>query len=84
MHDTHIMKNIFGFLEEEEKTSSRNIDKIYVNISEFAGMTEQHFLEHYREAASGTKWSNIGIKISKLPYGPEVEITKIEYGEDSK
>lgn len=79
MHETHLLKNLFKYLESEELTSSKKIKRLHVALSEFGGMTPEHFLDHYREASSGTKWSELEFKFTRVPYGPEFEITKIEF-----
>jgi len=79
MHETHLIKNILGFLEKEERDSSRQIGKIYVSLSEFGGLSKEHFMEHYIDKTKGTKWETLKIEVSKIPYGPEMEITKIEF-----
>lgn len=79
MHETHIIDNILKFLKNEERDSSKEIGKIYVALSEFGGLSEEHFMEHYRDKASGTKWEALEIEFSKVPYGSELEITKIEF-----
>lgn len=79
MHETHLIENILGFLEKEERASSKRIGKIYISISEFGGLSEEHFMEHYKDKAKGTKWEPLKIEVNKVPYGPELEITKIEF-----
>lgn len=79
VHETHLFNNFLKYLEKEEKSSSRRISKICVALSEFGGLSESHFLEHFREAAAKTPWEAIEIEITKIPYGPEFEITKIEF-----
>ena len=79
MHDTHLLKNLFRYLEEEEKASSRRIKKLHVALSEFGGMAKEHFIEHYKEASGGTPWEGLEFEFNKVPYGPEFEITKIEF-----
>ena len=79
MHETHIFKNMLAYLEGEEKTASRRIRKLCVTLSEFGGIKDEHFIEHCREAFAGTRWEALDIEINKIPYGPEFEITKIEF-----
>jgi len=78
MHDTHLFKNLIKYLEKEESSCGR-IKKIFINISEFGSLTREHFLEHFKEFAKGTRWENLGISLKKIPLGPEFELTKIEY-----
>ncbi len=79
MHETHLIENILGFLENEERASSKEIRKIYVSLSEFGSLSEEHFMEHYRDKTKGTKWETLEIEVNKIPYGSELEITKIEF-----
>lgn len=79
MHETHLIENILEFLENEERTSFKEIGKIYVSLSEFGGLSEEHFMEHYRDKTKGTRWEDLEIKFDKVPYGSELEITKIEF-----
>ena len=79
MHEAHIFKNMLAYLEGEEDATHRKIKKICVTFSEFGGMKEGHFIEHCREAFAGTRWEALDIEVKKIPYGPEFEITKIEF-----
>ena len=79
MHETHLIDNILEFLENEERDSSKEIGKIYVSLSEFGGLSEEHFMEHCRDKTKGTKWETLEIEVRKIPYGSELEITKIEF-----
>ena len=79
MHETHLIRNIFRYLEGEEQRSSRRIKNVHVSISEFSGLTGEHFREHYKEASRGTRWGSVALEIRKVPYGPELEITKIDF-----
>ena len=79
MHETHVVGNILKYLEEEEKASGRKPKKIYISLSEFGGISQEHFLEHYQDEARGTKWEQLTLEIKRIPFGPEVEITRIEF-----
>ena len=79
MHELRILKDIFEYLAKEEKISSRTIKKIYVSLSGFGGISEEHFKEYYRKESAGTKWENLQMVIKKIPYGPELEITRLEF-----
>lgn len=79
MHETHLMANLLKYLESEEKGSGVKLKKIYISISEFGGLTEGHFMEHFLEKAKGTVWEPLEIEFKKVPYGPEFEITKLEF-----
>ena len=79
MHETHIVENIFKYLEEEEKASNRKIKKIHIALSEFGGISGEHFLEHYQDSARGSRWENLEIGITRIPYGAELEITRIDF-----
>ncbi|RJP29624.1 MAG: hypothetical protein C4533_01130 [Candidatus Omnitrophota bacterium] len=79
MHESHLLKNIFQFLEKEEDTSHKKIKKIYLSISQFSGLSREHFMEHYRIASSGTKWEDLEIDIKRVPFGPELEINRLDF-----
>ncbi len=79
MHETRLIENILGFLEKEERASFREIKKIYISLSEFGGLSEEHFLGHYMDKTRGTRWEALEIEFGKIPYGPELEITRIEF-----
>ena len=79
MHETHLIKNIFGFLQNEEESSLKQINAITMNLSEFGSFSKDHFMEHFNDEAKGTKWGNIVVNVNTIPYGPELEITQIEY-----
>ncbi len=79
MHETHLFKRVLIYLKQEEKKSSARIRKIHVSLSEFGGLSEEHFREHFREAAAGTPLEVARFKFRKIPFGPEFEITKIEF-----
>jgi hypothetical protein len=66
-------------LDQEEKLSSRRIKKIYISLSAFGGINEEHFLEHYRQASSGTRWEDLDMEVKKIAYGPELEITRLDF-----
>ena len=48
-------------------------------VSEFGGISEEHFKEHYRKESHGTKWEALELEIKRIPYGPELEITKLDF-----
>jgi len=79
MHETHIIKNIFRYFAQEETRVSQEIKKVCFSLSEFGSITPEHFLEHYRDESRGTKWESIELEVKKIPYGPELAITKIEF-----
>jgi hypothetical protein len=79
MHETHLLENIFQYLQDEEKLSSKTIRKIYISLSEFGGISEEHFREQYKKECKGRKWEFVGIEIKKIPYGPELEITRLDF-----
>lgn len=79
MHETHLLANIFKYLDEEEKASSRRIKKVYISLSEFGGISEEHFRQHYIHQAAGTKWLALDMEFKKIPCGPELEITKLDF-----
>lgn len=79
MHETRLLKNIFQYLSKEEKISSKKIKKIYISLSEFGGISKEHFQEQYKKASAGTKWEGLKISTRKVPYGPELEITRLDF-----
>lgn len=79
MHESHLFKNVLRYLEEEQKSSSGRIKKIYVSLSAFGGLSEEHFREHFQEASRGTSWDSLDMEVKKIPYGAEFEITKVEF-----
>ena len=79
MHESHLLKNIFVYLDREEKISSRRIKKIYISLSEFGGMNEERFKEQYKKESRGTKWESIDLEIKRIPFGPELEITRLDF-----
>lgn len=79
MHETHLLKNIFKYLEGEEKLSSKKIKKIYLSISELGGINEEHFREHYKVESIGTKWESLDMEIKRAPCGSELEITRLDF-----
>lgn len=79
MHESHLLKNIFTYLDKEQSLSPKRIKKIYISLSEFGGISEEHFEEHYKKESSGTKWEDLQMEITKNPYGPELEITRLDF-----
>ena len=79
MHESGLIRKIFQYLDEEEKLSCRNIKKIYVSLSEFGGMNEERFKEQYKKESRGTKWESIDLEIKRIPFGPELEITRLDF-----
>ena len=79
MHETHLLENIFQYLDREEKSSAKKIRKIYIALSEFGGISEEHFKEHYKKESQGTRWESLEIEIRKVPYGPELEIRRLDF-----
>lgn len=79
MHETHIIENILQFLRDEEQCAQKRIKKIYIVLSEFGGISKEHFMEHFYGAALASKWQSLDVEIKEIPYGPELEITRIEF-----
>ena len=79
MHETHILENIFQYLDQEEKSSSRKIKKIEISLSEFGSLSEEAIREQCRRQAAGTKWEGLEIEIKKIPFGRELEITRLDF-----
>ena len=79
MHEKALFKNMFRYLGSEESRASRKIRKLCVSVSEFGGIKTEHFLEHYRNFSAGTRWEDVEIELKMMPYGPEFEITRIDF-----
>lgn len=79
MHETHLIEKILKYFREEEKASSSRIKKAYISISEFGGISERRFREHYRENTGGTRWEHLDIEVKKIASGPELEITRLDF-----
>jgi len=79
MHETHLIEDILQYLEQEERLSSRRIKKIRISISEFGGISVEHFKEQYKKESQGTKWESLELEIKKIPYGRELEITRLDF-----
>jgi len=79
MHETCLFEKLFLYLKQEEKISSRKIKKIHVCLSQFGSFNETSFREHYRQASAGTPWETLRLEISKIPYGPEFAITRLDF-----
>lgn len=81
MHDTHLLKNILRYFQEQEETASRRLKKAHLSISEFGSLKKEHFLEHYRQAVCGTRFEGVEINVNTVAFGPELEITELEFAE---
>ena len=79
MHETLLIKNILHYLDKEEKSSSRRIKRICLLLSEFGGISAEHFREHYKEQSRGTKWESLELEIKRIPYGAELEVTQLDF-----
>jgi len=79
MHERHLVENIFPYLDKEEKLSGRRIKKIYISLSGFGGISVEHFKEQYKKESQGTKWESLELEIKKIPYGRELEITRLDF-----
>lgn len=84
MHDTHLLKSILKYLEDQEGLSSRKIKKVHLSIPEFGSLSKEHFLEHYKQAVRGSRWQNLEITVSTIPFGPELEITALEFERETE
>ena len=84
MHDTHLLKNILKYLEDQENLSSRKIRRIFVSISEFGSLNKEHFLEHYKQSVCGTRWQDLEVVLDVIPFGPELEITGLEFAKETE
>ena len=39
----------------------------------------EHFKEQYKKESQGTKWESLELEIKKIPYGRELEITRLDF-----
>ncbi|MDI6758469.1 MAG: hypothetical protein QMD94_02175 [Candidatus Omnitrophota bacterium] len=79
MHEAHLLEKMFRYFEKEEELSSRRLKKAYISISGLGSISEGHFREHFKAASANTKWESLKIEIKNIPYGPELEITKLDF-----
>jgi len=79
MHDTHLLKNILKYFQDQEDSSSRKIKKVNFSLSEFGSLNKKHFLEHYQQAVNGTRFQGLEVTVDTIPFGPELEITGLEF-----
>ncbi len=84
MHNTHLFKSIISYLESQENKTSRKIKKVYICLSEFGSLNSKHFFEHYSQAVCGTRWEGLEIVISTIPFGPELEITGLDFFKETE
>ena len=43
------------------------------------GISPKAFSEHFREEAAGSRWQDLDVEVQNIPYGPELEISRIEF-----
>ena len=79
MHETRLLDNIFKYLNHEEKLSSKKIKKVCVSLSELGGISEEHLRQHFKDKSVGTKWELLDWEFKRIPYGPELEITRLDF-----
>jgi len=79
MHETHLLDSIFKYLSQEEKISSKKIRRVCLSLSEIGGISETHFREHFAAQAAGTKWAGLEWEFKSAPFGPELEITRLDF-----
>ncbi len=79
MHEAYLLENLFRYFEKEEELSSRRLKKVYISISELGSISEEHFKEHFKAGSINTKWESLEVETKKIPYGPEIEITKLDF-----
>lgn len=84
MHDAYLVKNILKYFEERENAAMRKIRKVCFTISEFGNLSKEHFLEHYQQAVCGTRFQGLEITIKTIPFGPELEITGLEFAKGAE
>jgi len=84
MHDTHLFKSIIFYLESQENKTSRKIKKVRICLSEFGSLNREHFLKHYSQAVCGTRWEGLEVVIHTIPFGPELEITGLEFVKETE
>jgi Zn finger protein HypA/HybF involved in hydrogenase expression len=79
MHQTHLLEKILQYLDKEEKSALRRIKKVYISLSEFGGINENHFKGCLKEKSRGSRWESLDIEVRKVAYGPELEITRLDF-----
>jgi Zn finger protein HypA/HybF involved in hydrogenase expression len=79
MHEAHLIKNIFQYLQKEEESCSGRIKRICISLSEFGSLNEDFLRRQYKKESIGTRWESLEIEIKRIPFGPELEITKLEF-----
>jgi Zn finger protein HypA/HybF involved in hydrogenase expression len=79
MHDTHLLKNILKYFQEQEDSTSRKLKKAHLSISEFGSLNKEHFLEHYQQIVCGTRFEEVEIAVDMVSFGPELEITGLDF-----
>lgn len=77
------MECIFNYLNQEEKISGKRIKKIYISLSRFGALTEEHFLQHFRPESVLAGRQALEVEIKEIPFGKELEITRIDYMESA-
>ena len=82
MHETSLIKNMLKVVEEVQRQhDSKDIERLTVEISEFAGMTEEHFRQHFVEETKNTPWQDVELEINKRPYGEEARLVSVRFRE---
>jgi len=85
MHDTHLFKSILKYLEDQERSTSRRVKKVRLSISEFGSLSKEHLLKHFKEAISNnSRWQDLEVEVKIIPFGSELEITGLEFVEETK
>jgi Zn finger protein HypA/HybF involved in hydrogenase expression len=79
MHETHLFKHIPAFLAQEEEKSGKKVKTLYATISEFGSFKEPQVHEHVKDALKSSKWEGMNLVVITIPFGPDFEITKIEF-----
>lgn len=81
MHNTHIMEDILQYLKQEERRSGKKIKKVHISLSRFGTLTKEHFLRHLKDASSAFRARRLEVEIKEIPFGRELEITRIDFSE---
>lgn len=79
MHETRLLDTIFKYLRKQERETSRKIKKVYISLSEFGSIREEHLRDHFALESAGTRWESLVVEIERIPYGPELEITRLDF-----
>jgi Zn finger protein HypA/HybF involved in hydrogenase expression len=78
MHETSLIKDMLAVAEKvRQENGSKAVTEMVVEISEFAGMDEEHFRFHFEQETKKTPWQDVKLEIQKRPYGLEARLVSV-------